>query len=140
MLYDDPSNPKLGWNDEELKERLEESNWHVRSWQLQNFETPTRISLEHWIHGSVKEELLQAMENAFNRISVLKTECDSSSSSQPGRKPGGAMEKLLAVFLHFQIIQVNRNGFEELLLTFDPSQEQMLEVSRFQKLKILKDS
>jgi len=29
------------------------------------------------------------------------------------------MEKLLAVFLHFQIIQVNRNGFEELLLTFD---------------------
>ena len=48
------------------------------------------------------------------------------------------MEKLLAVFLHFQIIQVNRNGFEELLLTFDPSQEQMLEVSRFQKLKILK--
>ena len=47
MLYDDPSNPKLGWNDEELKERLEESNWHVRSWQLQNFETPTRISLEH---------------------------------------------------------------------------------------------
>ena len=45
-LYDDPSNPKLGWNDEELKERLEESNWHVRSWQLQNFETPTRISLE----------------------------------------------------------------------------------------------
>jgi hypothetical protein len=46
-LYDDPSNPKLGWNDEELKERLEESNWHVRSWQLQNFETPTRISLEH---------------------------------------------------------------------------------------------
>ena len=28
-------------------ERLEESNWHVRSWQLQNFETPTRISLEH---------------------------------------------------------------------------------------------
>ena len=48
------------------------------------------------------------------------------------------MEKLLAVFLHFQIIQVNRNGFEELLLTFDPSQEQMIEVSRFQKLKILK--
>ena len=47
MLYDDPSNPKLGWNDKELKERLEESNWHVRSWQLQNFETPTRISLEH---------------------------------------------------------------------------------------------
>ena len=47
MLYDDPSNPKLGWNDEELMERLEESNWHVRSWQLQNFETPTRISLEH---------------------------------------------------------------------------------------------
>ena len=47
MLYDDPSNPKLGWNDEELKKRLEESNWHVRSWQLQNFETPTRISLEH---------------------------------------------------------------------------------------------
>ena len=47
MLYDDPSNPKLGWNDEELKERLEESNWQVRSWQLQNFETPTRISLEH---------------------------------------------------------------------------------------------
>ena len=47
MLYEDPSNPKLGWNDEELKERLEESNWHVRSWQLQNFETPTRISLEH---------------------------------------------------------------------------------------------
>ena len=46
-LYEDPSNPKLGWNDEELKERLEESNWHVRSWQLQNFETPTRISLEH---------------------------------------------------------------------------------------------
>ncbi len=46
-LYDDPSNPKLGWNDEELKKRLEESNWHVRSWQLQNFETPTRISLEH---------------------------------------------------------------------------------------------
>ena len=48
------------------------------------------------------------------------------------------MEKLLAVFLHFQIIQVNRNGFEELLLTFDPSQEQMIEVSRFQKLKIFK--
>ena len=48
------------------------------------------------------------------------------------------MEKLLAVFLHFQIIQVNRNGFEELLLTFDPSQEQMIEVSRFQKLKIRK--
>ena len=48
------------------------------------------------------------------------------------------MEKLLAVFLHFQIIQVNRNGFEDLLLTFDPSQEQMIEVSRFQKLKILK--
>ena len=48
------------------------------------------------------------------------------------------MEKLLAVFLHFQIIQVNWNGFEELLLTFDPSQEQMLEVSRFQKLKIFK--
>ena len=47
MLYEDPSNPKLGWNDEELKKRLEESNWHVRSWQLQNFETPTRISLEH---------------------------------------------------------------------------------------------
>ena len=47
MLYDDPSNPKLGWNDEELKKRLEESNWHVRSWQLQNFETPTRMSLEH---------------------------------------------------------------------------------------------
>ena len=47
MLYDDPSNPKLGWNDEQLMERLEESNWHVRSWQLQNFETPTRISLEH---------------------------------------------------------------------------------------------
>ena len=46
-LYDDPSNPKLGWNDEELKKRLEESNWHVRSWKLQNFETPTRISLEH---------------------------------------------------------------------------------------------
>ena len=46
-LYEDPSNPKLGWNDEELKKRLEESNWHVRSWQLQNFETPTRISLEH---------------------------------------------------------------------------------------------
>ena len=33
------------------------------------------------------------------------------------------MEKLLAVFLHFQIIQVNRNCFGELLLTFDPSQE-----------------
>ena len=48
------------------------------------------------------------------------------------------MEKLLAVFLHFQIIQVNRNGFEELLLTFDPTQEQMIEVSHFQKLKILK--
>ena len=48
------------------------------------------------------------------------------------------MEKLLAVFLHFQIILVNRNGFEELLLTFDPSQEQMIEVSRFQNLKILK--
>ena len=48
------------------------------------------------------------------------------------------MEKLLAVFLHFQIIQVNWNGFEELLLTFDPTQEQMLEVSRFQKLKIFK--
>ena len=48
------------------------------------------------------------------------------------------MEKLLAVFLHFQIIQLNRNGFEELFLTFDPSQEQMIEVSRFQKLKILK--
>ena len=48
------------------------------------------------------------------------------------------MEKLLAVFLHFQIIQVNRNGFEELLLIFDPTQEQMLEVSRFQKLKIFK--
>ena len=47
------------------------------------------------------------------------------------------MEKLLAVFLHFQIIQVTWNGFEELLLTFDPSQEQMIEVSRFQKLKIL---
>ena len=47
MLYEDPSNPKLGWNDEELKKRLEDSNWHVRSWQLQNFETPTRISLEH---------------------------------------------------------------------------------------------
>ncbi len=47
MLYEDPSNPKLGWNDEELKERLEERNWQVRSWQLQNFETPTRISLEH---------------------------------------------------------------------------------------------
>ncbi len=46
-LYEDSSNPKLGWNDEELKKRLEESNWHVRSWQLQNFETPTRISLEH---------------------------------------------------------------------------------------------
>ena len=48
------------------------------------------------------------------------------------------MEKLLAVFLHFQIIQVNRNGFKELLLTFDPSKEQMIEVFRFQKLKILK--
>ena len=48
------------------------------------------------------------------------------------------MEKLLAVFLHFQIIQVNWYGFEELLSTFDPSQEQMIEVSRFQKLKILK--
>ena len=48
------------------------------------------------------------------------------------------MEKLLAVFLHFQIIQVNRNGFGELLSTFDHSQEQMIEVSRFQKLKILK--
>ena len=48
------------------------------------------------------------------------------------------MEKLLAVFLHFQIIKVNRNGFEELLFTFDPSQEQMIKVSRFQKLKILK--
>jgi len=47
MLYEDSSNPKLGWNDEELKKRLEDSNWHVRSWQLQNFETPTRISLEH---------------------------------------------------------------------------------------------
>ena len=46
-LYEDPSNRKLGWNDEELKKRLEESNCHVRSWQLQNFETPTRISLEH---------------------------------------------------------------------------------------------
>ena len=48
------------------------------------------------------------------------------------------MEKLLAVFLHLQIIQVNQNGFEELLLTFDPSQKQMIEVSLFQKLKILK--
>ena len=48
------------------------------------------------------------------------------------------MEKLLAVFLHFQIIQVNQNSFGELLLTFDPSQEQMLEVSRFQNLKIFK--
>jgi len=48
------------------------------------------------------------------------------------------MEKLLAVFLHFKIIQMNRNGFEELLSTFDPTQEQMLEVSRFQNLKILK--
>ena len=48
------------------------------------------------------------------------------------------MEKLLAVFLHFQIIQVNRNGFEELLSTFVPTQEQMIEVSRFQKLKIFK--
>ena len=47
MLYDDPSNSKLGWNDEELKKRLEESNWHVRNWKLQNFATPTRISLEH---------------------------------------------------------------------------------------------
>ncbi len=47
MLYEDPSNPKLGWNDEELKKRLEESNWHVRSWKLQNFETTTRISSEH---------------------------------------------------------------------------------------------
>ena len=33
---------------------------------------------------------------------------------------------------------MNWNGFEELLSTFDPTQEQMLEVSRFQKLKILK--
>ena len=48
------------------------------------------------------------------------------------------MEKLLAVFLHFQIIQLNWNGFEELLSTFDPTQEQMLEVSRFQKFKIFK--
>ena len=48
------------------------------------------------------------------------------------------MEKLLVVFLHFQIIQVNWNCFEELLSTFDPSQELMLEVSRFQKLKIFK--
>ena len=48
------------------------------------------------------------------------------------------MEKLLAVFLHFQIIQVNWNGFEELLSTFDPTQEKMLEVSCFQKLKIFK--
>ena len=48
------------------------------------------------------------------------------------------MEKLLAVFLHFQIIQMNWNGFGELLSTFDPSQEKMIEVSRFQKLKILK--
>ena len=48
------------------------------------------------------------------------------------------MEKLLAIFLHFQIIQVNRNSLEELLLTFDPTQEQMIEVSHFQKLKILK--
>jgi len=31
------------------------------------------------------------------------------------------MEKLLAVFLYFQIIQVNWNGFEELLSTFDPT-------------------
>ncbi len=46
-LYDDPSNPKLVWNDEELKKKLEESNWHVRNWKLQNFATPTRISLEH---------------------------------------------------------------------------------------------
>ena len=44
-LYEDPSNPKLGWNDEELKERLEESNWQ-RSWQLQNLK-PNQISLEH---------------------------------------------------------------------------------------------
>ena len=48
------------------------------------------------------------------------------------------MEKLLAVFLHFQIIQVNWNGFEELLSTFDPTREKMIEVSSFQKLKILK--
>jgi len=41
-VYEDPSNPKLGWKDEELMERLEESTWHVRSWQLQNFETPTQ--------------------------------------------------------------------------------------------------
>ena len=33
---------------------------------------------------------------------------------------------------------MNWNGFEEFLSTFDPSQEQMIEVSRFQKLKILK--
>ena len=48
------------------------------------------------------------------------------------------MEKLLAVFLHFQIIQMNWNSFGELLSTFHPTQEQMIEVSRFQKLKILK--
>ena len=48
------------------------------------------------------------------------------------------MEKLLAVFLHFKITQMNRNGFGDLLSTFDPSQEQMIEVSRFQKLKIFK--
>ena len=50
------------------------------------------------------------------------------------------MEKLLAVFLHFQIIQVNRNGFKELLLTFDPSQEQMIKIFRLKKLKILNRS
>ena len=48
------------------------------------------------------------------------------------------MEKLLAVFLHFQIIQVNWNSFEELISNFDPTQEQMLEVSRFQTFKIFK--
>ena len=33
---------------------------------------------------------------------------------------------------------MNSNGFEELSSTFDPTQVQMLEVSRFQKLKIFK--
>ena len=88
MLYDDPSNPKLGWNDEELMERLEESNWHVRSWKLQNFETPTRISLEHldsWFsEGGTSRSYGERLQQ---NIGSEKLNAIHQALRQPGWKP-----------------------------------------------------
>ena len=51
MLYEDPSNPRLGWEESALREKLLEKDWEIKSWKLQTFETPTRIPvrlLESW--------------------------------------------------------------------------------------------